>query len=79
MITTDTHADTFIQRWQGKDGSEKANLQLFLSELCELLGVEKPQPAHADNTLNAYVFDLWRRRSQPCDEGYGRCQCIPLE
>ncbi|OQX13238.1 MAG: SAM-dependent methyltransferase [Thiothrix lacustris] len=57
MIITDTHADAFIQRWQGKDGSEKANLQLFLSELCELLGVEKPQPAHADNTLNAYVFE----------------------
>jgi hypothetical protein len=57
MITTDAHADAFIQRWRGKDGSEKANLQLFLGELCELLGVEKPQPAHADNTLNAYVFE----------------------
>ncbi len=57
MITTDAHADAFIQRWQGKDGSEKANFQLFLGELCELLGVEKPQPAHADNTLNAYVFE----------------------
>lgn len=57
MITTDTHADAFIQRWQGKDGSEKANLQLFLGELCELLGVEKPQPAQADNKLNAYVFE----------------------
>lgn len=57
MITTDTHADAFIQRWQGKDGSEKANLQIFLNDLCDLLGVEKPQPAHADNTLNAYVFE----------------------
>ncbi|QTR46656.1 class I SAM-dependent DNA methyltransferase [Thiothrix litoralis] len=57
MITTDTPADAFIQRWQGKDGSEKANLQFFLGELCELLGVEKPQPAQADNKLNAYVFE----------------------
>ncbi|QTR52626.1 class I SAM-dependent DNA methyltransferase [Thiothrix unzii] len=57
MITTDTHADAFIQRWQGKDGSEKANFQLFLGELCELLDVEKPQPALGDNVLNTYVFE----------------------
>lgn len=52
-----TEASTFIQRWQGKTGSEKANYQLFLTELCELLTVEKPQPAQADNQHNAYVFE----------------------
>lgn len=52
-----TEASTFIQRWQGKTGSEKANYQLFLTELCELLAVEKPQPAQADNQHNAYVFE----------------------
>ncbi len=53
-----TEASTaFIQRWQGKTGSEKANYQLFLTELCDLLAVEKPQPAQADNQQNAYVFE----------------------
>ncbi len=35
----------FITRWQASGASERANYQLFLSELCELLGVEKPRPA----------------------------------
>ncbi|HMT92222.1 DNA methyltransferase [uncultured Thiothrix sp.] len=53
-----TEASTaFIQRWQGKTGYEKANYQLFLTELCDLLAVEKPQPAQADNQQNAYVFE----------------------
>ncbi|HPY38995.1 MAG TPA: class I SAM-dependent DNA methyltransferase, partial [Thiolinea sp.] len=50
-------SSAFIQRWQGKAGSEKANYQLFLTELCELLAVEKPQPAQANNHDNAYVFE----------------------
>ena len=54
---TDSHADDFIQRWRGRDGTEKANFQLFLTELCELLGVGKPDPASADNEHNAYVFE----------------------
>ncbi|QQZ28072.1 class I SAM-dependent DNA methyltransferase [Thiothrix subterranea] len=76
MIITDTHADAFIQRWQGKDGSEKANLQLFLGELCELLGVEKPQPAHADNKLNAYVFE--RRIDELKDDRSSNTRFIDL-
>mgnify|MGYP003460568435 CR=1 FL=1 len=50
-------SSAFIQRWQGKNGSEKANYQLFLTELCELLAVDKPEPAQADNKQNAYVFE----------------------
>ena len=57
MITIDTQADAFIQRWQGNDGSEKANFQLFISELCALLGVAQPDPACKDNKQNAYVFE----------------------
>ncbi len=49
--------EKFIARWQGKDGSEKANYQLFLTELCHLLTVEIPQPATADNQINSYVFE----------------------
>jgi hypothetical protein len=36
---------SFINRWKASDASERANYQLFLTELCELLGVEKPRPA----------------------------------
>ncbi|CAA6811727.1 MAG: SAM-dependent methyltransferase, partial [uncultured Thiotrichaceae bacterium] len=57
MAETDTQADDFISRWQDKDGTEQSNLQLFLTELCELLAVDKPVPAAADNTENAYVFE----------------------
>jgi hypothetical protein len=34
----------FITRWDGANGSERANYPLFISDLCELLQVEKPQP-----------------------------------
>jgi hypothetical protein len=34
--------DDFIERWQPADGSERANYQLFLTELCELLGLGRP-------------------------------------
>jgi len=53
----DTHADEFIKRWAGRDGTEKSNFQLFLSELCEMLAVDKPDPASADNENNGYVFE----------------------
>jgi hypothetical protein len=49
--------DAFIKRWQASAASERANYQLFLTELCAMLEVEPPQPAGADETLNAYVFE----------------------
>jgi hypothetical protein len=49
--------ETFITRWQNADGNELANSQLFLSELCELLELPKPEPASADTEQNAYVFE----------------------
>ena len=30
----------FLTRWQHADGSELANYQLFVADLCRLLGVE---------------------------------------
>jgi hypothetical protein len=47
----------FIARWQHADGSELANAQTFVRELCELLGVPVPDPARADTADNAYVFE----------------------
>ncbi len=43
----------FIARWQGVDGSERANYQLFVAELCRLLEVSEPGPAHDDTRDNA--------------------------
>jgi hypothetical protein len=40
--------DTFIHRWQGIDGSERANYTLFIAELCELRALPKPDPARED-------------------------------
>ncbi|MDP2267169.1 MAG: hypothetical protein Q8J70_11505 [Thiobacillus sp.] len=49
----------FITRWEGKDVSERANYPLFISELCDLLQVEKPQPALADDWHNTYVNERY--------------------
>ena len=57
MPGTDAQAETFIDRWQKSEGSERGNYQTFLSELCDLLEVPRPDPAVADDADNAYVFD----------------------
>lgn len=44
-------------RWKESGVAERANYQLFLSELTELLEVPRPQPAQADDEQNAYVFE----------------------
>jgi hypothetical protein len=49
--------EAFIARWQHADGSELANAQSFVRELCELLDVPVPDPARADTRDNAYVFE----------------------
>ena len=57
MQGTDEDAHRFIARWRGAGGSERANYQLFVGELCGLLGVPLPQPAQGDERDNAYVFE----------------------
>ncbi len=55
-MTPDT-IDAFINRWQAADGKEIANTQPFLTELCDLLGVERPRPASRNPKENSYVFE----------------------
>ncbi|MGB0745226.1 MAG: type IIL restriction-modification enzyme MmeI, partial [Opitutales bacterium] len=57
--------DNFINRWQKAEASERANYQMFLTELCDLLEVAHPDPAGADNAFNQYVFDLAITRQKP--------------
>ena len=47
----------FISRWQNTEGSgaELADFQSFLVELCELLGVPKPDPK-SDSTKMHPIF-----------------------
>ncbi|HET6564013.1 MAG TPA: hypothetical protein VFG52_01265, partial [Xanthomonadales bacterium] len=47
----------FIARWSNADGSERANYQLFLTELCQLLHLPQPDPAGANTEQNGYVFE----------------------
>ena len=39
--------DEFIFRWKDSGGAERANYQMFLSELAELIGCDKPKPKDA--------------------------------
>jgi hypothetical protein len=54
---TGTDPAAFIARWQKSGAAERANYQLFLSELCDLLGVPRPDPTTPDDAANAYVFE----------------------
>nr|WP_298056949.1 DNA methyltransferase [uncultured Halomonas sp.] len=56
-VATADAVETFIARWQHTTGTEKANYQLFLSELCALLELPSPDPASKDNSENAYTFE----------------------
>lgn len=49
--------DAFITRWQSSGAAERSNYALFLSELCDLLGVPRPDPSSDQTELNDYVID----------------------
>ena len=47
----------FLTRWSASGAAERANAQSFVTELCNLLGVEPPRPKTPDEAANAYVFE----------------------
>ncbi len=49
--------EKFIERWKDSGGSEQANSQAFLIELCALLKVDAPQPTRPDDPAPAYAFE----------------------
>ena len=49
--------DAFIERWREAQAAEIANAQTFVIELCELLGVPRPDPATKDPARDGYVFE----------------------
>ncbi len=65
-INESLSATEFIRRWANLDGGqERANYSLFLSELCDVIGVRRPDPALAAHEYNDYVFERRVERRRP--------------
>ncbi|MBP5988223.1 MAG: hypothetical protein KA538_13655 [Azonexus sp.] len=45
--------DTFLARWRAAGGSERANYQLFIADLCAQVEVTTPKPACEDTRESA--------------------------
>ncbi|HVZ41376.1 MAG TPA: DNA methyltransferase [Candidatus Kapabacteria bacterium] len=52
-----TPVTRFIARWKASSASERSNYALFLTELCDVLGVPHPDPAGGRPDDDAYVID----------------------
>lgn len=53
----DNAVDQFIGHWRDTGGSELANTQSFIGELCALIGVEAPRGSRTDDAHNDYVYE----------------------
>jgi len=56
-INANYNIDLFIKRWKVSGASERANFQPFITELCELLSVDKPRPASDKVHEATYTFE----------------------
>jgi len=45
----------FIERWERSGAAERANYQLFLTELCDILGVPRPNPVTASELARTFT------------------------
>ena len=52
----DNAIEAFILRWSKSGRSERANYQLFLTELCALLELPQPEPAGEDTRDNGFCW-----------------------
>ena len=52
---TPKNIETFIARWETTEAAERANYQMFLTELCDLLEIAHPDPTSSTN--NTYTFE----------------------
>jgi len=48
---------SFVEKWRGSGASERANKDMFLIELCDVLGIPRPAPATGDPSVDLYVFE----------------------
>jgi hypothetical protein len=66
-------SERFVARWQQREGGqERANYALFLTELCDLIGVPHPDPAGADHERNDYAFERLVTRRKDDGDTLGR-------
>ena len=54
---TKADLDSFIARWEKSGAAERSNFQSFITELCDVLGVKRPEPAIENEAENEYVFE----------------------
>ncbi|TCU16383.1 class I SAM-dependent DNA methyltransferase [Rhizobium sullae] len=62
------NVEDFIARWTAREGgAERANYQMFLTELCDVISVKRPDPAGSARVSNDYVFEraVLPRESEP--------------
>jgi len=57
MPSSTPQQSDFLTRWERSGAAERANYQLFLSELCDYLELPRPDPTQADDSLNSYTFE----------------------
>lgn len=74
----------FLTRWREAGPAERANKDSFLSELCDVLGVERPLPKTNDPEKDRYVFEKDVARSREDRTSIGRIDlfragCFVLE
>jgi len=73
---TNESIERFIASWAAAGGSERANYQLFIGDLCEVLDLPRPDPARDDTRDNAYVFERRVRfRHGDGSESHGFIDC----
>jgi len=56
-IADPSAVNEFLERWNGNSGSERANFQSFMRDLCTLLDLPHPDPGEVDKSQNSYVFE----------------------
>ncbi|QNP54514.1 class I SAM-dependent DNA methyltransferase (plasmid) [Hymenobacter qilianensis] len=62
------HYTDFETRWLKSGGAERANYGLFLQDLCDLLGVPRPDPTTDNPAQDAYVLE----RAVTFEDGGGK-------
>jgi hypothetical protein len=49
--------DAFVEKAKASGGAERANYQLFVIDLCDVLGLPRPNYARSDTAHDDYVFE----------------------
>lgn len=60
--------EAFMTRWTSREGgAERANFPMFATEVCDQIGVARPDPAGFERKYNDYVFERAVRRRDCTD------------